>query len=93
MVQASKYGPFLGQVMSSVQVGGCPTGICIYLGAMNSNAFMVALDARHAQLIACLSSAPPACSSDNPRLSAQVEVGIAGSPQTVHIQGWSYYSP
>lgn len=93
MVQVSKYGPFFGQVRSSVQVGGCPTGICIYLGAMNSNAFMVALDARRARLIACLSTAPPACSSDNPRLLAQVEVGIAGSPQTVHVQGWSYYSP
>ena len=91
MVQVAQYGG-LGTVGSSVQVAGCPTGICIYLGS-SSNAYLVPLDAREATLTACLSNSPPACSGDNPRLWAQVEVGAPDSPQTVHVQGWSYYSP
>jgi hypothetical protein len=89
---AWKYGS-MGQIGSSVQVGACPEGICIYLGSMNSHAYLVPLDARDAVMTACLTTAPPVCSSDNPRLWTQVEVGVAGSPQTVHVQGWSYYSP
>ncbi len=105
MVQVAQYGGF-GTVGSSVQVAGCPTGICVYLGS-SSNAYLVPLDAREATLTACLSTSPPreatltaclsnsppACSGDNPRLWAQVEVGAPDSPQTVHVQGWSYYSP
>jgi len=91
MVQVAQYGGF-GTVGSSVQVAGCPTGICIYLGS-SSNAYLVPLDAREATLTACLSNSPPACSGDNPRLWAQVGVGEAGSPNAVHVQGWSYYSP
>lgn len=91
LVEVAKYGS-LGTVSSSVQVAGCPAGICVYLGS-SSNAYIVSLDARDAKLTACLSSTPPACSGANPRLWAQVEVGSAGGPQTVHVQGWSYYSP
>jgi hypothetical protein len=84
----------MGRVGSSVQVAGCRSGnaICIYLGTTN-NAYLIALDARDAKLAACLSNTPPACSGGNPRLWTQVEVGANGSPQTVHVQGWSYYSP
>jgi hypothetical protein len=93
LVPVAQYGPFGGQVRSSVQVGGCSTGICIYLGAMNSNAYIVPLNARDARITACLSNALRACSSDNPRLWAQVEIGDSVGPHTVHVQGWSYYSP
>jgi hypothetical protein len=91
LVQVARYGA-VGRVGSSVQVGGCPLGICIYVGSANS-AYIVSLDARDTKMTACLSSAPPACSGDNPRLWAQVQIGSALSPQTVHVQGWSYYSP
>jgi len=91
LVQVALYG-WLGRVGSSVQVAACPAGICIYLGSSN-NAYLVPLDARDAVLSACIAASPPACSGANPRLWAQVEVGAAGSPQTVHVQGWSYYSP
>jgi hypothetical protein len=91
MVEVARYGG-LGSARSSVQVAGCSAGICIYLGTLN-NAYLVALNARAAKLNACLSDTPPACSGDNPRLWAKVEVGSAGAPQTVHVQGWSYYSP
>jgi hypothetical protein len=91
LVQVARYGQF-GSVRSSVQVAGCPAGICIYLGSSN-NAYLVSLDARDAKITACLSSTPPTCSGVNPRLWTQVEVGSAGAPQTVHVQGWSYYSP
>jgi hypothetical protein len=94
VTQVARFGstPVIGQVKSSVQVGPCSAGICVYMGSVN-NAYIVSLDARRAQLTACLSLAPPACSGDNPRLSAQVEVGVAGNNQTVHVQGWSYTSP
>jgi hypothetical protein len=80
-------------IRSSPVVSGCTTGICIYMGSTNGNAYLVPLDARDAVLTACLTTAPPACSGANPRLWTRVEVGVAGSPQTVHVQGWSYYSP
>jgi hypothetical protein len=93
LVQRATYGPFGGRVGSSVQVGECLVGICVYLGAENSHAYIVPLNAWDAILTACLSSSPPACSSTNPRLWTQVEVGSAGNPRTVHVGGWSYYSP
>jgi hypothetical protein len=82
----------IGQVKSSVQVGACPAGICVYMGSVN-NAYIVSLDARDATLTACLSQGLGACSTDNPRLLSQVEVGASGNPNTVHVQAWSYYSP
>lgn len=82
----------LGQVRSSVQLGACPAGICIYLGSLNGNAYMVPLDARDSVLTVCIASAPPSCSGANPRLWANIEVGASGSPQSVHVQGWSYFS-
>jgi hypothetical protein len=95
MAFATRFGP-VGRVGSSVQLGGCPAGICVYMGSTtgsNPNAYIVPLDARAASITACLTNSPPACSTDNPRLVAQVEVGDGVSPQTVHVQGWSYYSP
>ena len=77
---------------SSAQLGGCGTGICIYLGAQDGTLYLVPLDARKAVISACITTSPPTCSGVNPRLWASVEVGAGGSPQTVHVEGWSYYS-
>ena len=93
MAVVATFGGAGARVGSSVQIGGCTAGICLYLGALNGGAFMVPLDARDSVLSACASTSPPACSGENPRLWAQVEVGVAGSLQAVHVQGWSYYSP
>ena len=91
MSLATRYGP-MATVGSSVQVGGCPSGICVYLGGLDNNAYMIPLDARDAVLSACITVSPPGCSGENPKLWASVEVG-ANALQTVHVQGWSYYSP
>jgi hypothetical protein len=77
---------------SSPVFGRCPTGSCIYFPA-----FVVPLSDRDVQLSACIGSGTT-CSGVNPRLWAHVAVGSAtttsgASPQTVHVQGWSYYSP
>ncbi len=89
----AQFGPFGGPIGSGAQVGACAAGLCAYLGSAGGAAYVVQLDARDAVITACLSTAPPACSADNPRLWASIEVGAAGNPLTVHIQGWSYYSP
>jgi hypothetical protein len=78
-----------GQVRSSVQVGPCGAGICAYLGSINTNLYLVPLYARDAVLTASITS--PAAA--NPHLWTSVEVGSSSSAQTVHVQGWSYYSP
>ncbi|HKC20327.1 MAG TPA: hypothetical protein VKE27_11945 [Candidatus Dormibacteraeota bacterium] len=85
------FGP-MAQVVTAVEVGGCSTGICIYAGANDKNVYLVPLDARRAIISACVTTSPPTCSAANPRLWANLEVGAAGSPQTVHVEGWSYYS-
>jgi hypothetical protein len=82
-----------GAIRSSPIAAACPAGICIYFGSVDSNLYLVSLDARDAVLTTCISTAPPACSGANPRLWTRVEIGVAGSPQTVHVQAWSYYSP
>lgn len=89
-VQVDSFGS-TGQPGGAVQVGSCPIGLCIYLGA-DTHIYLVPLDARRAVISACVSSAFPSCSGTNPRLWASVEVGTIASPQTVHIEGWSYYS-
>lgn len=78
-----------GQVRSSVQLGPCGAWICAYLGSTNTNLYLVPLDARDAVLSAGITSSTAA----NPHLWASVEVGSSSSAQTVHVQGWSYYSP
>jgi hypothetical protein len=88
-----KFGPFSGAVASGVQVGGCAAGLCAYLASDAGTAYIIQLDARNVVMTACISQAPPACSGDNPRVWASVQVGAAGSPSTVHVEGWSYYSP
>jgi len=93
MFVVRSYGAAGGAIASSPVAAGCPAGICVYLGSTDGSEYLVTLDARNAVLTACLSSAPPACSGTNPRLWAQVEVGVSGNPQTVHVEGWSYYSP
>jgi hypothetical protein len=92
LIQVATFGPFGSSVTSSVQLGGCPVGICIYSGTLGGTADLVSLDARDATFTSCISAAPPSCSGANPRLRASVEVGVAGSPGTVHVEGWSYYS-
>lgn len=77
---------------SSARLGSCAAGICIYLGAQDGTLYLVPLDARKAVIFACITTSPPTCSGANPRLWASVEVGASGSPQTVHVEGWSYYS-
>jgi hypothetical protein len=88
-----QFGPFDGAVTSGVQVGGCPEGLCAYLASGAGTAYVVQLDARNVIITACISTSPPACSGDNPRAWASVQVGVAGNLQTVHVEGWSYYSP
>ena len=92
MTFADKYGP-MAQVGSSVQVGGCSTGICVYLGGFNRTTYLIPLDARAAVLSACISTSPPQCTGENPRLWASVQVGVQGNPKAVRVLGWSYYSP
>jgi hypothetical protein len=91
LVQVESYGQ-MSTFGSSPQIGACSAGICIYLGAQDGSLYLVPLDARKAVLSACITTSPPACSGANPRLWASVEVGANGSPQTVHVEGWSYYS-
>lgn len=90
---AATFGSAARSISSSPVLATCPAGICVYLGSMDNSAYLISLDARDAVLTACVSASPPACSGANPRLWASIEVGAAGSPQTVHVQGWSYYSP
>jgi hypothetical protein len=93
MSVVAKYGGSGGAIGSGAQVGACANELCAYVASTAGPAYMVGMDARDAVLTACLSTAPPACSGQNPRLWTSLEVGESGSPQTVHIQGWSYYSP
>lgn len=83
---------WFGQVRSSVQVGGCGTILCAYLGSANSNFYMVPLGARNVVLTTCISSTPPACSGVNPRLWTSVQVTAPTSSPSVHMSGFSYYS-
>lgn len=92
MAVVTAFGPPGGAVSSGAQVGGCPAGLCAYVGAGTAD-YIVKLDARDVVISSCLSTTPPACSGDKPRLWASVEVGAAGSPRTAHVQAWSYYSP
>lgn len=89
--QVDSFGT-MGQIESAVQLAACSAGICIYAGALDDHVYLVPLDARRAIISACIATAPPACSGANPKLWASVEVGASGSPQTVHVEGWSYYS-
>jgi hypothetical protein len=82
----------MGRFGSSLQLGSCAPGICIYLGAQDGNVYLVPLNARKAVISACITTSPPTCSGANPRLWASVEVGANSGAQTVHVQGWSYYS-
>ena len=78
-----------GAITSAPMAFPCATGICIYTGSSDGNVYFAGLDARDAVLDSCIS----ACAKGNFSLRALVEVGAAGSPRTVHVQGWSYYSP
>jgi hypothetical protein len=97
MTLAATFGSAGGPIRSSPILGSCPAGICVYLGSVDANAYLISLDARSAVLTGCISTGPapgwPCSTGVNPRVWARVEVGVSGNPQAVHIQGWSYYSP
>jgi hypothetical protein len=82
----TRFGAVGGSVGSGVQVGNCSQAICVYFGALNNAAYLVTLDARQAVLTSCITGQQPC-------LWARVQVDTARTPQTVHVQGWSYYSP
>src|SRR5581483_10024549 len=79
----------VGAITSAPVATACTTGICIYMGSSDGNIYYAGLDARDATLDSCLT----ACASGNFSLRSEVEVGAFKSPGTVHVQGWSYYSP
>lgn len=92
---AKRLGP-MAQFGSSVQVGDCKNRawICLYLGALDRKAYLIAMDAHEAVLTACITVAPPNClTGANPRVWTLVEIGTLSSRQAVHVKGWSYYSP
>lgn len=93
MSLAASYGTASERISSSTLVGACPVGICVYMGAMDGTAQLASLDARNAVLTACINAPNLTCTGTNPRLWTRVEIGVSGNPQTVHVQGWSYYSP
>jgi hypothetical protein len=92
VIVVTRSGAVDGGVGSGVQVGGCGSAICIYFGSRRSAAHIMQLDARDSVLIACITISST-CADQGPRLWAQVEVDTASSTPTVHVQGWSYYSP
>lgn len=92
MAEVTKFGPLGGSASSSLQVGACGVAICIYAALRNGNAYRVPLDARAVTMTACVSTVLPTCSGANPRLWTRMEIGSDGNPDTVHVQGWSYYS-
>ena len=93
MIRVATYGSAAGPIASSPVVGGCLVGLCVYLGSTDRSAYLMTLDARSAVITSCISSAPPTCNGTNPQLWTSVEIGVTGNPQTVHVEGWSYYSP
>lgn len=91
MAQRAAYGG-AGSLTSTPMAFRCSTGsigICIYAGSSDGDLYFAGLDARHALVDSCIS----ACGLTNSSLRADVEVGDANSPRTVHVLGWSYYSP
>jgi hypothetical protein len=93
LATAQPYGSGGSAITSSPTLGSCNTSwICVYAGSADS-LYFVPLDARHAVVTACMSTAPPACSGSNPQLWASVDVAPADGLNTVHVKGWSYYSP
>jgi hypothetical protein len=93
MVEVRKYLTPADVTGSPVQAAACSIGICLYFASLDGNVFRVALDARNAVVSACITTSPPACSGSNPRVLAELEIGVAGNVRAVHVQGWSYYSP
>ena len=93
MVEVKRYLTPADVTGSSVQVGTCAIGICVYFASLDGNVLRIPLDARNAVVSACITTSPPACSGSNPRVLAELEIGVAGNVRTVHVQGWSYYSP
>jgi hypothetical protein len=86
----------LMQVGSSPVFAPCQTGHCIYFAKRDGTAYVVPLVDRIVQMSACIGTVGT-CSGVNPRLWVQVRISSStypgNTPQTVHVQGWSYYSP
>jgi hypothetical protein len=92
MAWVGTYGSARTPIASSPVVGACQVGVCAYLGSADTHAYEVSLDSRNAALKACISAQNMTCTGTNPQLWTRVEIGVSGNPQTVHIQGWSYYA-
>jgi hypothetical protein len=96
LVPAAKpYGSGTAPFGSSPIIDTCnTTWVCVYVGSA-AGLDLIPLDARHSVLTACVTisppPSPPTCS--NPQLWASVEVGSESSVTTIHVKGWSYYSP
>lgn len=82
-----------GPIGSSAIAGLCPNGLCVYVGTAGRHAYLLLFDTRSVVITACISTSPPTCSGDNPRLWVSARIGAPGAPRTVQILGWSYYSP
>ena len=83
----------LGRIQSSIALGPCPAGMCIFASSRDQTVYQIAFDARQAVITACIatSSSLP-CSGATPLLHSEIEVGSSASKNSVHVQGWSYYS-
>jgi hypothetical protein len=85
MAEINKFGQ-MGQPGSAIAVGFCATGICVYLGGLDSHAYLIPLDARETLIAACINS----CSGAHLQLVAHVVVGALTTPRTVSVRCWSY---
>ncbi len=93
LVLGATFGQAGRRFGTSTLVGDCGSNICVYGASRDGHPYLARLDARKAEVVACITSSAPACDPGvNPRLWARVEVG-GTDPQAVHVRGWSYYSP
>jgi hypothetical protein len=86
MVQANTYGPLDGAAGTAAVGGQCPNGFCVYVATLGQNAYLTTLDQHTVLMTACITSGSTC-------LWASFQVGTKGAPTTVHVSGWSYYSP
>jgi len=94
LVLGAIFGQANEEFGTSALVDSCGTEICVYLGSTDGHPYLARLDARKADVVACITSSAPTCEPGvNPRLWARVEVGSGTDPKVIGVQGWSYYSP
>lgn len=94
LVLGATFGKAGSEFGTSTIEGDCGANICVYSASADGHAYLARLDARKADVVACITSSTPACQPGfNPRLWARIEAGSGADPKVIHIQGWSYYSP